>query len=578
MPSRIAELIEKQRITTVFQPMAAMPSQELWAHEALSRGTSEAGPMPPAEMFALAAQLDLEPALDLLCLETAIRSASRAGLHGRLFINVSPHTLMAHADLGATLARICEQHVLPASRCVLELTEQTLLQDYARIRESLAGIRDHGFGIAIDDFGSGFSGLRTWSELRPDYVKVDQYFVQGIDRDPIKMEFVRSIVDMARAIGSRVIAEGVESLGECLELACIGVDALQGFYIGRPDSAPRPPDAVLLPADVDLTAGGTTTAADLLTTRRAVPPSMPVLEAVTLFRDEPGIDAVPVIREDGCPVGMLYRDDVMTLYSKPFHPEVYNRKPVTSVMDSQPIQVEARLRLEQVGRLVTHDRRSELPSSFIIVRDGRYLGLGHTIDLLRTITKHQVRQATLLNPLTTLPGNVPIRECVTRHLAENRRFWLCYIDIDHFKPYNDFYGFAKGDHVLLHLAEHARRSACPRVDFVGHVGGDDFVLVMRSPDWSERIHRIVREFGGAVQGFYDAEHTRLGGIETRDREGRMRRFPLLTLSVAVLDSSIVTDAGTDALFDRLQTLKREAKHRAGDALVVETSTRDDVAA
>lgn len=566
-------------MSTVFQPMAAMPSRELWAHEALSRGMSDSGPLPPAEMFSAAAQAGLEPALDLLCLETAIRSAAAARLHGRLFINVSPHTLLSHADLGATLARLCEEHALSASTCVLELTEQTLLQDYSRIKASLADIRDHGFDIAIDDFGSGFSGLRTWSELRPDYVKVDHYFVQDIDRDPIKMEFVRSIVDMARAIGSRVIAEGVESRGECLELASIGVDALQGFYIGRPDAVPKSRDDVLLPADIDLGAGGSTTAADLLTTRRAVPLSMPVLEAVTLFRDEPGIDAVPVVRDDGRPVGMLYRDDVMTLYSKPFHPEVYNKKPVTAVMDAQPIQVEARLRLDQVGRLVTHDRRSELPSSFIIVRDGRYLGLGHTIDLLRTITKHQVRQATLLNPLTTLPGNVPIRECVTRYIAQNRRFWLCYIDIDHFKPYNDFYGFAKGDHVLLQVAELARRSACPRVDFVGHVGGDDFVLVMRSSDWSERVERIVREFAGAVHGFYEAEHTRIGGIETRDREGQMRRFPLITLSVAVLESSLVAEPSTDALFERLQALKREAKQRPGDAIVVDTAVqRSDVAA
>jgi len=115
---------------------------------------------------------------------------------------------------------------MPPDRCVIELTEESLLDDYARLRSTLQRLREAGCAIAIDDLGAGSSGLRTWSELKPDYVKIDRYFVSGIDSDQTKLEFVRSMLDMGRAMGCRVIAEGVETERECRELVDLGIDRL----------------------------------------------------------------------------------------------------------------------------------------------------------------------------------------------------------------------------------------------------------------------------------------------------------------------------------------------------------------
>ena len=125
---------------------------------------------------------------------------------------------------------------MPPDRCVIELTEESLLDDYARLRSTLQRLREAGCAIAIDDLGAGSSGLRTWSELKPDYVKIDRYFVSGIDSDQTKLEFVRSMLDMGRAMGCRVIAEGVETERECRELVDLGIDRLQGNLFGRPDA------------------------------------------------------------------------------------------------------------------------------------------------------------------------------------------------------------------------------------------------------------------------------------------------------------------------------------------------------
>jgi EAL domain-containing protein (putative c-di-GMP-specific phosphodiesterase class I) len=95
-----------------------------------------------------------------------------------------------------------------------------------------------GFSIALDDLGAGYSSLRLWSELRPDIVKIDRHFIDGIHLDPLKREFVGSILQMARAARARVIAEGVEQREELQLLERMGVDLVQGYLIGRPQEHP----------------------------------------------------------------------------------------------------------------------------------------------------------------------------------------------------------------------------------------------------------------------------------------------------------------------------------------------------
>ncbi len=95
----------------------------------------------------------------------------------------------------------------------------------------------------------GRPALKTWSAVRPEYVKVDRYFVSGIEHDPVRAEILRSVVDMARAIGCRVIAEGVENAEQCTLALELGVDHLQGYLLGRPQSVPRVEPAVFCGLD-----------------------------------------------------------------------------------------------------------------------------------------------------------------------------------------------------------------------------------------------------------------------------------------------------------------------------------------
>lgn len=569
----IADIIEHARIQTIFQPILDPQGRGILGYEALSRGPSTSRLHSPLELFAAALRANCTVALEECCLGRAIQRFRTASLHGRLFLNISPFTLLAAQSLPTRLANLLAKLGLPANRCVLEITEQSLVDDYAAVRRALDALREIGCEIAVDDLGAGYSGLKTWSELRPDYVKIDRYFVSDIHADGVKAEILRSIVEMSRAIGSRVIAEGVETAEECTELLDIGVDFLQGYYFGRPQAEPKVNDAAM----AHLAGRGATVnavcAEELIIKVAPIEPDMRVQDVVAMFREHLDWDSLAVVR-DGRPLGIVRRDDLFLFLTKPLHPEVYNRKPVTSVMESPPLLIDSRLRLEQVGRLVTRRSRPKVNDDFIITRDGRYAGIGKIIDVLRQITAQQIQAAKDSNPLTLLPGNVQINAHIERMLSQRRHFVVCHLDVDHFKPYNDQYGYARGDQFLLQLAQMIRSAICGRSDFLGHIGGDDFITVMRSHDWKTRVLELIANFSGAVPSLYADEHREASGIRAVDRDGMLRTYPLATLSVAAFEVTADGRPDTHAIADELRRVKALAKAQRGSSFLL--SAGDDI--
>ncbi|MEJ0039936.1 MAG: GGDEF domain-containing protein [Gammaproteobacteria bacterium] len=188
---------------------------------------------------------------------------------------------------------------------------------------------------------------------------------------------------------------------------------------------------------------------------------------------------------------------------------------------------------------------------FIITRAGEYLGLGRTIELLRRITAQQIQAAKQANPLTGLPGNRVIHSHVERWVKQSRGFIACHLDVDHFKPFNDTYGYSHGDQVLMHVAAVLTRCARPRVDFVGHIGGDDFVMLLRSQDWQLRLAAVLEELAASLPNFHPQGHRAAAGFDAKDRDGAPRRFPLISVSIAAMevtgDSAVTVETVTEGL-------------------------------
>jgi EAL domain-containing protein (putative c-di-GMP-specific phosphodiesterase class I)/GGDEF domain-containing protein len=571
MQSDIGTVISARDLRHLFQPIIDASNESLLGFEALARGPSGSSLEAPEHLFAAADAAGRTKELDYLCFESALQRFVQLGLSGRLFLNLTPTGLLSLGSDIDFLTSTLSLAGVSAERLVLELTEQAILEDYRAIRGAMHKIRSLGISIAIDDLGAGYSNLRAWSELNPDFVKIDRYFVSWIDSDPLKMEFVRAIVDMARASGSHVIAEGVETFAEASELRDAGVSFLQGYYISYPELEPlgAATETMIQRVRMEEAPENGLTARDLLISVDTVGPDALVSQVADFLHQQAEIQVLPVIADDK-PIGIIRRSELLDLLSLPLRHELYGKKPISFIMDKRPLLVESDLKLDQVSRLVTRGNQERLQEQFVVTEKGSYIGMARVVDLLRKITEEQVQSARYSNPLTSLPGNVPIYDRVNSLLKRQRAFVLCYVDIDNFKPFNDFYGYSKGDEALINVGRELKLHSSPRIDFVGHVGGDDFVVVFRSPDWQERITRAMGAIERATRDLYHPEHLEQGGLVSRDRNGAEQRFPLLSVSVAAMICDSAPQCTAEDLAYLIAPIKARAKRARGNSLEIES--------
>ena len=578
--SALDKILAHGDLNTLFQPILCLSEQRIYGYEALTRGPSNSPLHAPLPLFSAARHAGRLSELERLCRKTACERFRALGLDNLLFLNVCPELLLEpDHQPGRTLELLASLNI-PPERVVIELTEQMPIDDFGLLHAALHHYRAMGFSIALDDLGAGYSSLRLWSELRPDYVKIDRHFIDGIDRDPVKREFVDSILNMARASRAKVIAEGIERSEELATLLDMGVDLIQGYLLARPQEFPVC-DVQQCLSSVRLrhpVLGETDDLAALLIEQPTVPEQTPVLQVLDLFRGHPALSSLAVLDEHRRPVGIVHRHLFSEALLKPFASELFARKPISRLMSSDFLAVEHTHSLQQVSRLLTSRANQRIEENFIINQDGCYLGIGRAIDVLAQITEQKIQQARHANPLTQLPGNVPIQQHLTQLLNTHREALICYIDIDNFKPFNDCYDYAKGDEALLRLAQCLGRHGDPH-GFLGHIGGDDFILVLRCDDWRQRLQRLQNDFQSECRQLYRSEHLCAGGYSAEDRLGRQQHFGLLSLSLGVvhLHPEACAHLDADQIAALLTQAKQQAKAIVGDSLAV-IDTRNWLAA
>ncbi len=561
--SALSSILTQSGLHSLFQPIICLSERRILGYEALTRGPSNSPLHSPIALFAVARQAGRLSELEIACRQSACRRFNEQQLPGKLFLNVSPESLLEAAHQpGRTLQLLQDLGIAP-SQVVIELTEQTPIDDFQLLQTALHHYRAMGFSIALDDLGAGYSSLRLWSELRPDYVKIDRHFIDGIHQDALKREFVGSILQIAKASRAQVIAEGIELPEELAVLTEMGVDLVQGYLLGRPQEHPSRDARAMMPkhdsSAVALNDEGSDLSA-LLNEQPAVQRDTPTATVLEAFRRQANLNSLAVLDEQGQPCGIVHRHSLSDALLKPFATDLFARKPISRLMNDDFLAVEISQSLQQVSRLITSRARQRIEEDFIITLNGGYLGLGRVIDVLKLITELKIQQARYANPLTLLPGNVPIQQCLTRLLQQARESIICYVDIDSFKPFNDIYGYGRGDEVLLCLAQCLNERIDPTRDFVGHIGGDDFLLVLGPEDWRKRLNQLLDDFQNQCRRFYRPEHLEAGCFIAPNRQGVRQEFALLSLSIGVVHLRPEACAELDA--SQLAEMASQAKHHA----------------
>jgi diguanylate cyclase (GGDEF)-like protein len=576
---RLIDILEQRQLNALFQPVVNMQTGTIIGYEGLIRGPSDSPLHSPMNLFKVASANGMSAKLDHACSRVVSARFAELNLPDKLFLNVSPESLVQYEQRRGEVLGYLQKCGISPERVIIELTENQPAYDYELLRKAVMFYRRMGFQIAIDDLGEGFSSLRLWSELRPEYVKIDMHFIQGINLDPVKLQFVRSIHEIARESGSLVIAEGIETQAELLMIRDLGIAYGQGYQIARPNNLP----ATTLSADVlnALNRHGVAvyprksaidhnivTALKLLTIVPAANPQMTSNTVYEMFNNNPELEIIPVV-DNGIPVGLITRPHLIDQFARPYLRELYGRKPCTTMMDPSPLITDKDTSLQDLSRTVVEAERHHLSNGFIITDRGGYLGMGTGHDLMRELTQMQITAARYANPLTLLPGNVPISEHIDRLLESGIQFTACYVDLDHFKPFNDVYGYRRGDDVIQLTGSILSTHCDPNRDFVGHIGGDDFIVLFQSEDWESQCRATLEAFATAISGHYSVEDYERGGYVSEDRQGKKIFHSLISVSIGAVKVEPGQYESHHQIAAAAAEAKKEAKKIPGNSLFIE---------
>ena len=284
-------LADPDDLTLVFQPIVDLAAATVAGYEALARFPGSAG---PDVWFAAAAEAGIAAELEALAIHKALEAVPALPPDTFLTVNVSPH-ILGSAPVQAALATRPDLR-----RVVVELTEHTPVHDLAALRRQCDELRDRGALIALDDAGSGYSGLQQLAALRPQVVKLDRALVSDADTDPVRVALAEMLGEFAGRIDAWLLAEGIETTAELAAFAQLGVPLAQGWLLGRPTPgfAPLSAEATELVRSHVARARLTDSVAGLVRPVRQHEPG----------EELPAVPPVVLLGEQGEPTGLLLHD------------------------------------------------------------------------------------------------------------------------------------------------------------------------------------------------------------------------------------------------------------------------------
>lgn len=455
-----------------FQPVVNLTTGGVAALEILAR----------PETGDILAEARRDPELDGRLAVSAIRAAARRETLLPLHVNVFAGTL---ADLGGLTP--LHDAVRAAGRLPWEVTidvgpPYTHVPQQALL-EAVGALRDQGFRISADGVGDGDVPLRLLTDLAPDLVKLDASLVAR----PAAVRAMRTLCDQ---LGALLSVEGVETELQCAAVVSAGAQLAQGNLFAPP--ARLPAADVYVPPRSPGVASPVPSGPSV---RQFVRPAA-LLSATAsaghvraLLTGAPEVSGVLLVDAHGVPVRSVHRSRFLLSMSGRYGHALYADRPAAKLGDPpRTVGIDATA-WEVLDVVAVGDRDRTSDDVAVVDRYGRCVGVVRLADLVRALAESRVEEAASLNPLTRLPGSDAITGEVDRRIADGRTFALSWLDVDHFKQVNDGAGFAAGDELIRSVGR-ALRHAASGSTHVGHIGGDDF-LVLADPDGLDPVAASV---------------------------------------------------------------------------------------
>ncbi|MDR1397588.1 MAG: EAL domain-containing protein [Desulfarculales bacterium] len=566
----IRKILDGGFIKPVYQPIISLQSGEIMGYEALSRITAKELQMNIENMFHAVDKMGCSWELETLCRMKALENAVTKPEGKKLFLNVNSNIIYDENFKNGFTKKFLRAYGINADDIVFEITERVAVSDKNAFQGSISHYKNQRYGIAIDDVGAGFSGLNMIISAQPDFLKLDMNLIRNIDKDDIKTLLCKAIAEFCRNANINLIAEGIETEEELKELIKLGVQFGQGYFLGTPQET----FAALDPHVSELIS--TYYSKHYIENARSS--VYPIIEHLCkrgqIFSPQAKgeevyehIKAAPMITEvyivDGEKiVGFLSKLALNEYFGGRYGYSLNYRKTVQEIMRTDFFRSGHNMPVDLVARLAMQRPYEQLYDPIIVEKEGKFRGAVTIKDLLEACAKIQIDIAMHANPLTGLPGNLLLEKEIKSRIFGQDPFCITYYDLDNFKGYNDAYGFINGDLMLKLLAsllqEQARKN-----EFVGHIGGDDFIVIADYHDGEAFCQDLLAAFADRVLSLYRPQDVERGYIVSKNRHGVTENFPLASLSIAGISNRKKTYQTLEDFSQDVSALKKICKRHVG---------------
>ncbi|MGE6513900.1 GGDEF domain-containing protein [Lysinibacillus sphaericus] len=287
-------------------------------------------------------------------------------------------------------------------------------------------------------------------------------------------------------------------------------------------------------------------------------------EVDLLFTSNPSLRSVVVVQE-GRPIGHITRTHFYQKIGTRYGYNLFMGRQNQLIIKDDPLIVDRFTPITEVSTEAMRRRAEDLYDDVIVTKDDYFFGVVSIRELLLKLVETQVAIASFLNSLSSLPGNKLIDDKLEETL-HFQQYSLIYFDLDHFKSYNDTYGFNKGDKVLCYLTDILKKNIAGVNDFLGHIGGDDFVAILPHYEVKAICQRIIDEFDSQILGFYDLED--IVQLQIPNRLGKLEPFTCTSLSIAIITNEHRQFDSVEQLSDAVTRIKKECKKISGSCYLL----------
>lgn len=561
-------IIGEKKIKTLFQPIVSLENGEIIGYESLSRGPIGSTFHNPEDLFREAKGRKLLLDLEKVCCENAIRKFKNLKTDKVLFINVDPNIMKDVHFMKGFTKEILQFYNIDPSNLIFEITEKTSIEDYKTFKKAIDSYKSQGYKIAIDDVGAGFSGLSTIAKTRPFYIKLDISLIRDIDKDKYKKAIVKALAEFAKDTGMKLIAEGIETIDELFTVIELEVHFGQGFLFKKPSEYLGDIDEDIKGAIIDrnrykgkmnLSSSSTINVGEIARHDKGISPFVLGADIEKIFMRYKNVQGIPMV-DKGKTVGLIMRKKFFSHIGTQYGWAIYMKRPVYKIMDIDPLIVDFNTSISDVAKAVITREEDKLYDYIIVDKEGMYYGVVSVITLLEKVMQLELNIAKYSNPLTGLPGNLIIDEKLNELINEEKPFSLLYFDLNNFKGYNDVYGFENGDKIIKYTANIIERHLYfSKNSFFGHIGGDDFIAIVYSHNVESLCENIIEEFDHNILKFYNEDDQKRGFICTTDRFDNEASFPIMGISISVINNLNRRFENIDMIIETATKVKKICK-------------------